>query len=351
LGGAVQHAVKENITSLEQISAIVLYWSKQDEVQARRCLTEVMLQIKANTKEKKDEIKTEAQASDKTLEKQEVNNDEPQKFGGIMPPIPGHTKPPESERKKAAPVKMCTFCGFALTPKRAEECYNIEELFTCNEGCAEKLKAKLMEKSKETIPRKTRETEKVMNDDTKQGLLNEAMNARPKEPEIMPPKAKPLTDKTTCETGLAVQTPRTESSIVRPLTQIQIIEAATSTAKLLADVVEKAKLYSMISGKKYTRVEGWETLGALLLCSSEIVKTEEYKNGYKAEAIIRNQDGKVISNGIGICLRSEKNWATRDDFAICSMSQTRAIGKAYRLGFAWIMSLAGYEVCPVEEME
>lgn len=142
-----------------------------------------------------------------------------------------------------------------------------------------------------------------------------------------------------------------QTPVVRPLTQNQIIAAASSTSKLLVDVIEKAKLFSMISGKKYVRVEGWETLGALLLCSSEIMKSEEYKNGYKAEAIIRNQDGKVISTGIGICLRTEKNWATRDDFAICSMAQTRAIGKAYRLGFAWIMSLAGYEVCPVEEME
>jgi hypothetical protein len=32
------------------------------------------------------------------------------------------------------------------------------------------------------------------------------------------------------------------------------------------------------------------------------------------------------------------------------MAQTRATGKACRLAFSWIMSLAGYEVTPAEEM-
>lgn len=174
----------------------------------------------------------------------------------------------------------------------------------------------------------------------------------PKPAEVVKPKGEVKKIEEHKEKGLVPQEKsRAEIAIVRPLTQNQIIEAAASTSKLLVDVIEKANLYSMIQQKKYVRVEGWETLGALLLCSSEIVKSEEYKNGYRAEAIIKNQDGKVISNGIGICLRSEKNWANRDDFAICSMAQTRAIGKAYRLGFAWIMSLAGYEVCPVEEMD
>lgn len=175
--------------------------------------------------------------------------------------------------------------------------------------------------------------------------------AQPKPAEVVKPKGDEKV-KEEKEKGLVPQEKiGAETAIVRPLTQNQIIEAAASTSKLLVDVIEKAKLYSMIQQKKYVRVEGWETLGALLLCSSEIVKSEEYKNGYRAEAIIKNQDGKIISNGIGICLRSEKNWSSRDDFAICSMAQTRAIGKAYRLGFAWIMSLAGYEVCPAEEMD
>jgi len=176
------------------------------------------------------------------------------------------------------------------------------------------------------------------------GTIDEANHQETKEPEPVNPKEKKMDQNLPARIE-----PEHKISIAH--SQRDIIENAISTSKLLVNVIDKGKLFSMISGKKYVRVEGWETLGALLLCSSEIIKTDEYKNGYKAEAIIKNQDGKIIANGVGICLRTEKNWATRDDFAICSMAQTRAIGKAYRLGFAWIMSLAGYEVCPAEEMD
>jgi hypothetical protein len=33
------------------------------------------------------------------------------------------------------------------------------------------------------------------------------------------------------------------------------------------------------------------------------------------------------------------------------MSQTRAIGKAYRIYLGWIMKMAGFESTPLEEME
>lgn len=130
-----------------------------------------------------------------------------------------------------------------------------------------------------------------------------------------------------------------------------VIEKAAVISKQLADVIEKAKLYVKISGKKYVRVDGWETLGALLHCRSEITRVDDYKDGYKAFAVIYNQKGEVMSSGSAICTASEKNWKGRDEFAMYSMAQTRALGKAYRLGFSWIMNLAGYEPVAAEEIE
>jgi hypothetical protein len=46
----------------------------------------------------------------------------------------------------------------------------------------------------------------------------------------------------------------------------------------------------------------------------------------------------------------EPTWAKRPGYARRSMAVTRATGKAFRLGFSWIMTLAGYEVTPAEEM-
>jgi hypothetical protein len=37
-------------------------------------------------------------------------------------------------------------------------------------------------------------------------------------------------------------------------------------------------------------------------------------------------------------------------FAIASMAQTRALGKAYRMGLSWIMKMAGFEGTFAEDM-
>jgi len=68
-------------------------------------------------------------------------------------------------------------------------------------------------------------------------------------------------------------------------------------------------------------------------------------------SLIRVNDGAVIGRGSAICGMDEDTWATRPNYARRSMAITRATGKAYRLGFSWIMTLAGYEPTPAEEMD
>ncbi len=40
-----------------------------------------------------------------------------------------------------------------------------------------------------------------------------------------------------------------------------------------------------------------------------------------------------------------------DEYAILSMAQTRAVGKAFRNQLAWLMKAAGFEATPAEEMD
>ena len=132
-----------------------------------------------------------------------------------------------------------------------------------------------------------------------------------------------------------------------------LIQRATDMSTILSDVIEKKKLFSTIQGKKFVRVEGWETLGALCKCHPQIISCIPIMDGqgYLAEAVVqRVGDNKILSRGLAMCTRKEKNWENRDDYALFSMAQTRAVGKAFRLGFSWIMSLAGYEPTPAEEM-
>ena len=134
-------------------------------------------------------------------------------------------------------------------------------------------------------------------------------------------------------------------------TEIQTIKNAVAISRALTDVIERCKLYVRIAGKKYVTVEGWQTLGALLKCRAIIKRTTKLENGWEAEAEIINFAGQVLGTGVARCTRDEAKWKDREDYALLSMAQTRAIGKAYRNNFAWILRLAGYEGTPAEEVE
>ena len=78
--------------------------------------------------------------------------------------------------------------------------------------------------------------------------------------------------------------------------------------------------------------------------------------GYRARAtlyqnpIIENDEivgGTVIARAEAT---ADRSGFQKDLFAIASMSQTRALGKAYRMGLSWIMKMAGFEGTPAEEM-
>ena len=130
-----------------------------------------------------------------------------------------------------------------------------------------------------------------------------------------------------------------------------IVKRASSVATVLANVIDDKKLFKVINNKKYVQVDGWATLGAMLGVLPRETKSEKIENGYLAFVeLIRTTDGMVIGGASAICTREERNWSKRDEYAIKSMATTRATGKAYRLGFSWIMNLAGYESTPAEEM-
>jgi hypothetical protein len=67
--------------------------------------------------------------------------------------------------------------------------------------------------------------------------------------------------------------------------------------------------------------------------------------------IILKKDGSVVSSGFAICSQAENKKSGFDEYAILSMAQTRAIGKAFRNMIGWVMKLEGYEATPAEEIK
>jgi len=145
------------------------------------------------------------------------------------------------------------------------------------------------------------------------------------------------------------------------------VHVATNVANTLAPLVRNQGL--VVKGlnrsnkeAEYVTVEGWEVLGTFLGIVPVTTVIDEIKNdkdrivGYKARAtlyqnpIIENDEivgGTVIARAEAT---ADKSGFQKDLFAIASMAQTRALGKAYRMGLSWIMKMAGFEGTPAEDM-
>lgn len=127
------------------------------------------------------------------------------------------------------------------------------------------------------------------------------------------------------------------------------INVATEVATTLNEVIKTQGLSVNIQGNEYITAEGWNCLGTMLgtYAQTEYVEPIKMPKGYKARVSIKQGDN-VLATAEAI--------ATYGGFqktpqAVYSMSQTRAMGKAYRMCFSWIVKLAGYQPTPAEEME
>jgi hypothetical protein len=149
------------------------------------------------------------------------------------------------------------------------------------------------------------------------------------------------------------------SGAAAPAQQLNTATYATDTHALandLAKFIKENKLSTQMQGKEFVNVEGWQYAGSrlgilpivehLTNCSTE----QELK--YEAKVtLLQLSSGLTVGAGFAICSNKESGKKFNQEFAIASMAQTRAIGKAYRNILAWILRAAGYEATPAEEME
>lgn len=149
-----------------------------------------------------------------------------------------------------------------------------------------------------------------------------------------------------------VEVGRVELGTIRADNPADMVKGASEAANALAGVIESKKLYSMITGKRYVRCEGWTTLATMMGCLPREVSCEKQSDGgYVAVVeLVRMTDGFVMTRASAECGMDERTWSGRDAYARRSMAITRATSKACRIAFSWVMTLAGYEVTPAEEI-
>lgn len=139
-------------------------------------------------------------------------------------------------------------------------------------------------------------------------------------------------------------------------------DSMLSLSKDLSKLIKEKGLSSNIQGKQFVNVEGWQFAGASLGLMPIITETTDLtRRGtepgqveikYMAKCEVRNiTTGQLVATGVAICSNFEHSKKRFDEYAILSMAQTRAIGKAYRNLLAWLMKAAGFEATPAEEMD
>ena len=119
-------------------------------------------------------------------------------------------------------------------------------------------------------------------------------------------------------------------------------------------------LLADIQGKAYVKVAGWQYAGTKLGIIPMIEEVADQSTGSPAAdkrtqyqtrvALLNIKTDTYVGCGVGLCSSQEPGKKNKPAYAIQSLSQTRAIGKAYRNLLGWVVELAGFESTPVEEM-
>src|SRR5262245_17124412 len=149
----------------------------------------------------------------------------------------------------------------------------------------------------------------------------------------------------------------------------EVVARVTQVATTLKDILKQQKLTQRIGTNDHVKVEGWQTLGSMIgvFPVKETVEEIPWPQpmpqsltgafskglafGFKASYRAQTLSGAVVGGAEGICKRTESKWVAREDYALMSMAQTRAMSKALKAPLGFIVTMAGYEATPVEEMD
>lgn len=140
------------------------------------------------------------------------------------------------------------------------------------------------------------------------------------------------------------------STLFRTEDPIEVLAQATRLADALKRVIADQKLFKRIGAKDHVFVEAWTTLGSMLGVVPVVVWTRKLENGWEARCEARTLDGRVVGAAEAQCLETEAKWKGGDDYRRRSMAQTRAISRALRGPLGFVVTLAGFDATPAEEM-
>jgi len=135
---------------------------------------------------------------------------------------------------------------------------------------------------------------------------------------------------------------------VNPVMEIMV---AKDAARAVREIVKACAVN--IGGGRHLRIEGWQTIGAAFGCVLSAGEVEAIEGGIRARGrVIRAHDGAVIAEAEGFIGDDEKTWTARPLYARRAMAQTRAMSRAARSAFAFVVTLIdkNLNTTPAEEV-
>ncbi len=150
------------------------------------------------------------------------------------------------------------------------------------------------------------------------------------------------------ETALAVVPPA--ALLAKTEGAQELMRRASDVAGVCREIVMRTAME--LQGKKYVKVEGWQSIATAFGCSPSIREVIEEEKGIKAVAELRRHDGTVLATAEGYCGLDEPRWANQALYARRGMAQTRAIARVCRSVFAFVVVLidGNLSTTPAEEI-
>lgn len=131
---------------------------------------------------------------------------------------------------------------------------------------------------------------------------------------------------------------------------MQII-AAKDAAKVCGEIVKRCAVN--IGGGRHLQIEGWQTIAAAFGCVLSAGGVEAIDGGIRAAGrVIRVSDDAILAQAEGFCGSDERAWEARPLYARRAMAQTRAMSRAARSTFAFVVTLIdkNLSTVPAEEV-
>lgn len=146
--------------------------------------------------------------------------------------------------------------------------------------------------------------------------------------------------------------PKAEKSEKITLTAEQ--QKNVSDMLALKTFIEKNKLGVSDGGRKYVKVEVYQYIAQMKGLLPTFLTEENYREDKtyfcRTTCILRTVDGLEISRSTMLADKKEEFLKDKDNFAVMGLSETRALARAVKNIYGYLLTAIGYQATPLEEI-